>query len=60
MVDVSGIIDVRDILHYSDIIKNENFITDDGCHRILVIKYEGHLWYAHMHNGNTIDLSRLD
>lgn len=56
--------ELKDLIRYGDIVSDNHFITDDGSHRILIIKKtvlafkEFHL--IHMHNGDIIKHTKLE
>lgn len=52
----------KDLIIYSDIISDKHFITRDGSHRVLILKYrpDHSLYLVHMHNGDIIECIGLD
>ena len=56
--------ELKDLIRYGDIVSDNHFITDDGSHRILIIKKtvlafkEFHI--LHMHNGDIVQHIKLE
>lgn len=46
--------EMKDLIRYGDIISDDHFITDNGAHRVLVIKYCECFHLVHMHNGDIV------